>query len=181
MIRWILLFVTFWYALGCTSNNTVQHIESNESVVKYKNDEPENTRFANLYPGKKSYPFTCTENCYPISTNVICQIESPAENCFYQGEQHVSEIAAGFSIKWLGHASFYIEAGDGTTFLIDPVSKQFDWPVNWAFRLQSGFNRKAPVWLDDQQESAVNGVMYSHVHYDHFNKDDMTDIGTNSQ
>ncbi len=181
MIKCVVLFVTVWSALGCTSNNTVQRIESTDSVVKYKNDAPENARFANLYPGKKSYPFTCTENCYPISTDVICQTESPPQNCLFQGEQDVSEIAAGFSIKWLGHASFYIETGDGTTFLIDPVSKQFDWPVNWAFWFDSGFNRKAPVWLDKQQVSAVNGVMYSHVHYDHFNKDDINDMGTNPQ
>ena len=98
-----------------------------------------------MYPGKKSYEITCQENCYQPSTVVEC--ESPGENCRFVGKQLQPEVNTGFTFRWLGHASFYLKSPEGSTLLLDPVSKQFDWPVDWAFRLANGFFRKEPKWL----------------------------------
>ncbi|GAA0854586.1 hypothetical protein GCM10009114_11010 [Aliiglaciecola litoralis] len=163
---------------GCANNNQVQRIEATDSIIKYKdNNDDGHQRFANLYPGKKSYPVTCSENCYPITNELLCQTDSPADNCQFEGEQVVPTIDSGFTIQWLGHASFYIQSPDGSSFLIDPVSQQFDWPVNWAFRIDSGFNRNEPNWLSTAQEQQLDAILYSHIHYDHFNKSDIERIG----
>jgi N-acyl-phosphatidylethanolamine-hydrolysing phospholipase D len=61
--------------------------------------------------------------------------------------------------------------------LFDPVSQQFDWPVNWAFRLSYGFNRSTPTPLSEPELASIDAVMYSHIHYDHFNKSDIEQIG----
>tara|TARA_R110001592_G_scaffold204175_1_gene454225 strand:- start:4928 stop:5875 length:948 start_codon:yes stop_codon:yes gene_type:complete len=132
-----------------------------------------------LYPGKKSYEITCQENCYQPSTVVEC--ESPGENCRFVGKQLQPEVNTGFTFRWLGHASFYLKSPEGSTLLLDPVSKQFDWPVDWAFRLANGFFRKEPKWLLADELNDVDAVLYSHIHYDHFNKDDIENIATNAQ
>ena len=146
---------------------------------KYKDNPDKLTRFANLYPGKKSYEITCQENCYQPSTVVEC--ESPGENCRFVGKQLQPEVNTGFTFRWLGHASFYLKSPEGSTLLLDPVSKQFDWPVDWAFRLANGFFRKEPKWLLADELNDVDAVLYSHIHYDHFNKDDIENIATNAQ
>ena len=53
--------------------------------------------------------------------------------------------------------------------------------MNWAFRLSAGFNRNEPLWPDKQKIAAVDAVLYSHIHYDHFNKDDIDKIGSNAE
>ena len=165
---------------GCTSN-TVQRIESADSVVKYQktNSADAPRRFGNLYPGKKTYPTTCTENCYPTSPLVQCQ--TPAENCRFVGTQQPPRPDTGFAVRWLGHASFYIQSPDGSKLLLDPVSGQFDWPVNWAFYLAENFNRRSPSWPSAKEMGDIDAVLYSHIHYDHFNKDDIAAIGTGAE
>jgi len=169
---------------GCTTKNNVTRIEQADSIIKYR-ESTDVKRFANLYPGKKSYPITCTNDCYKAVAQVQCEVD--AENCTYVGEQNTASISTpslsssplnmGFDIQWLGHASFYIKSPDGSKLLIDPVSQQFDWPVNWGFRLSEGFNRQEPNWLTPDEFSDVDAVMYSHIHYDHFNKDEIERIG----
>ena len=132
-----------------------------------------------MYPGKKSYAITCQENCYQPIETVEC--ESPAENCRFIGKQLKPEVNTGFTFRWLGHASFYLKSSAGSTLLLDPVSKQFDWPVDWAFRLANGFFRDEPQWLSADELNNVDAALYSHIHYDHFNKGDIESIGTNAQ
>jgi len=155
----------------------VKRVEGASSIVKYKNDSAERLRFSNLYPGKKEYPETCRENCYPMSEFIKCQENN--ENCQFIGQQSSPILNTNFSIRWLGHASFYIQTPDGNKLLLDPVSQQFDWPVNWAFRLSAGYYRQEPEWLSPVENKDIDAVLYSHIHYDHFNKDDIESLGTN--
>lgn len=162
---------------GCAISNKVQRTEPADAVVKYKSAEQR--RFVNLYPGKKTYPQTCSEDCYPSSSQLHCK--SPAENCAFTGTQQQPKLNTGFQLRWLGHASFYIQAADGSNLLLDPVSEQFDWPVNWAFRLSEGFNRKPANWPNPAEIADTDAVLYSHIHYDHFNKDDIQQIGNSAE
>ncbi|NQZ21378.1 MAG: MBL fold metallo-hydrolase [Colwellia sp.] len=178
-MKFVVFFCVFFVMLGCTTANNVNKVAQAHSLVKYKNDLVTDKRFANIYSGKQSYPTTCRENCYPSSAVVTC--ETPAENCQFIGDNKSPSLATGISIRWLGHASFYITMPNGSSLLLDPVSQQFDWPVNWAFRLSAGFNRNEPLWPDKQKIAAVDAVLYSHIHYDHFNKDDIDKIGSNAE
>jgi len=175
----ISIILTLLLAVGCTSNNQVERIEQADSIIKYQDNSIDPLRFSNLYPKKKNYPITCKENCYESSPLVECK--SPAENCRFIGKQTLVKINTGFTFRWLGHASFYIKSPDGSSLLLDPVSQQFDWPVNWAFKFSMGFERNLPVWPSDNEIKAVDAVLYSHIHYDHFNKDDIKDIGNKPQ
>ena len=171
--------LSFTLFVGCTSTNQVTHIEQADSIIKYKENPDKLGRFSNLYSSKKTYPVTCQENCYQPSNALVC--ESPAENCRFVGEQFRPEVNTGFTFRWLGHASFYLKSSEGSTLLLDPVSKQFDWPVDWAFRVANGFFRHEPKWLTSSELKDVDAALYSHIHYDHFNKGDIKNIGTKTQ
>jgi len=164
---------------GCTANNQLTQIVQADSVIKYKKKSAVPVRFSNLHPGKKSYAITCVENCYQPSVELEC--ESAAENCRFIGEQSTPKVNTGFTFRWLGHASFYLTSPEGSTLLLDPVSEQFDWPVNWAFRFSAGFFRNEPKWPSPSEIADVDAVLYSHIHYDHFNKADIEKIGTDAQ
>ena len=165
--------------LGCATANNVNRVEQANSLVNYKDNLAIDKRFANLYTSQQIYPTTCKENCYPSSAAVTC--ETPAENCQFIGDNKSPDLDTGITIRWLGHASFHINMPNGKSLLLDPVSQQFDWPVNWAFRLNSGFNRKEPIWPEKKIIADVDAVLYSHIHYDHFNKDDIDRIGNNAE
>jgi len=178
-LRQLSVIISFLFIIGCSTSNQVTHVEQPDSIIKYQNNTAEPPRFSNLYPKDKNYPITCKENCYQPSEWVAC--ESPAENCQFIGEQSRPKIKTGFTFRWLGHASFYIKSPEGSRLLLDPVSEQFDWPVNWAFKLSAGFFRNEPAWPSPTEIEDVDAVLYSHIHYDHFNKDDIEKIGTNAQ
>jgi L-ascorbate metabolism protein UlaG (beta-lactamase superfamily) len=165
--------------VGCSATNQITRIEQTDSIVKYKDNSSSSKRFSNLYPKKPIYPITCTENCYQPSPLLEC--ESPAENCRFVGENPAVKVNTGFTFRWLGHASFYLKSPEGSSILIDPVSEQFDWPVNWAFKFTAGFFRNDPAWPSVNEIADVDAVLYSHIHYDHFNKDDVERIGRNAQ
>ncbi|MCL1123033.1 MBL fold metallo-hydrolase [Shewanella surugensis] len=173
------LLVIVMIATGCATKNTVQHIVPVNSIIKYQDESAKPKRFSNLYPKKPSYPMTCTGNCYPASSWVKC--EQPAENCQFTAKQLKPQLNTGYKIRWLGHASFLINSPEGTNLLVDPVSEQFDWPVNWAFWLSEGFNRKPPTWPAEAELATTDAVLYSHIHYDHFNKDDLQRLGTHAE
>jgi len=160
---------------GCSTHNKVQTIIPKESVVKHSEIEGYQDRYSNLYRKFSDYPTTCEKECYPKSTKIKC--ETSMQTCEYLGSNPNLNLNTGFKIQWLGHASFIINTDDGQQFLFDPVSKQFDWPVNWAFRLSEGFNRQPATAIDPGLLSKTDAVMYSHIHYDHFNKDDIAKIG----
>lgn len=143
----------------------------------YKQPISKEGRYQNTYPGQQSYPFTCEADCYQAQTTLQCQSDSPAEQCRYTGPQANVENTSGFKVRWFGHASFQISTSDGQQILLDPVTEQFDWPVNWGFHLLRGFSRGLPQGLNDQILSSANVVLYSHIHYDHFNKADIERIG----
>lgn len=178
-MRWTSTAMLCVFMLGCTSSNHVKRIEQTSSIIKYQKNSAKPVRYDNLFPGKKAYPITCKDNCYVQSSVVEC--ESAAENCRFIGKNPPLKKNTGFTVRWLGHASFYIESAAGTSLLLDPVSEQFDWPVNWAFKLSGGFFRQEPLWLNEREMADIDAVMYSHIHYDHFNKDDIATIGNKAQ
>ncbi|MBQ4834395.1 MBL fold metallo-hydrolase [Pseudoalteromonas sp. MMG010] len=160
---------------ACSSSNHVELIAGKDTLtIKHKAGVREG-RFKNIYPKIAQYPTTCEHDCYPSHPDVLCQ--SPAENCIYQGINESLNLDTGFTIRWLGHASFYITAPNGESILFDPVKEQFDSPVDLAFKLTGGMYRKPGAWPSKLQLDSLNGIMYSHIHYDHFNKNDIKNIG----
>lgn len=166
----ILAIGSLWLS-GCSQTNTVTALATIPQPLTADG------RFKNLYPGKKTYPHTCQQNCYLPQSILSCQDDSPAEQCRYNGQQQWQALDAGFTLRWLGHASFQIQTSDGQQLLLDPVLEQFDWPVNWAFWLSEGFNRQLPAALTEQELAATDAVLYSHIHYDHLNKADIKRLG----
>lgn len=138
-------------------------------------------RYSNLYRGKQQYPHTCSEDCYPVREELQCETPSPASACRYVGARPGLKDKTGFSLQWHGHASFSITTPDGKQLLIDPVSEQFDWPVNWAHSLFGGSSRVAPPTLGVAEFARADAVLYSHLHYDHFNKRDLEKVGANAE
>lgn len=171
-------FGIFFLALivaGCSASNHVSLIASSDTVVKYSEKEGYQDRFVNLYSDIKTYPVTCQEDCYPAHIDILC--DSLMQDCQYQGDNPQVTLDTGFNIKWLGHASFIIQTATKQNILIDPVFGQFDWPINWGFKVTEGFYRNIPDEPDDVVMQATDAVLYSHVHYDHFNKSDIETIG----
>lgn len=174
--RLAVLFTSALFALqGCSQSNSVTTLS--------KNAQPQTAdgRFKNMYPGEKNYPLSCQQDCYLPQAALSCKTPSPAEQCRFNAEQPKPELNTGFTLKWLGHASFQINTADGQQLLLDPVLEQFDWPVNWAFWLSEGFNRQLPAALTAQELAATDAVLYSHIHYDHFNKADIAVLGSAPQ
>lgn len=164
---------------ACGAHNEVQQIIQSQSVVSYQNMNASVKRFKNLYPNKPQYPQNCTEHCYPKSPNITCETDSKI--CQFIGKQNPPPLNLGFHVQWLGHASFLIRTPNGRQLLFDPVSGQFDWPVNWAFWLSEGFNRQLPYWPTQAELARTDLVLYSHIHYDHFNKDDIAQLGQKTE
>ncbi len=162
-------------ASGCTTS----HHKNTISTAAGAAQQPMTSdgRFKNLYPGDKKYPLSCQQDCYVPQPSLSCQTDTPAEDCRYIGVQQWPQLDAGFTVRWLGHASFQINTADGQQILLDPVFAQFDWPVSWAFWLSEGFNRPLPAQLTKQELADTDAVLYSHIHYDHFNKADIARIG----
>ncbi|RUO25980.1 Zn-dependent hydrolase [Aliidiomarina minuta] len=168
-----LLLISCSLLVACSSND-VTRIEAEQAGAT----QTDQGRYRNAYRDIE-YPDNCEADCYLPHPLVECQ--QPGENCQYTGDNPTTNLNAGFEITWLGHASFKIQSPDGQQLLFDPVSQQFDWPVNWAFRLSDGFNRNTPQWPDSEQLQDTAGVFYSHLHYDHFNKADVRRIGTEAE
>jgi len=160
---------------GCAVVNNVKTLAPPTSVVKHSSTEGYEDRFSNLYRKVKAYPVTCEENCYPDNTDIEC--ESDMQDCIYRGINADVNLNTGFTVQWLGHASFAITTNSNEQLLFDPVFEQFDWPVDIAFKLSEGFYRNLPTQLSDQTLRNTDAIMYSHIHYDHFNKSDISDIG----
>ncbi|WP_163930405.1 MBL fold metallo-hydrolase [Paraferrimonas sp. SM1919] len=162
--------------LSACSSNQVTVINSKVLPASPKTDDKQ--RYKNLFSGDQQYPKNCTDNCYPNTPAIKCRAKQ--ENCRFVAQQTMPQLDTPFSVRWLGHASFYIKAGQ-QSFLFDPVKEQFDWPVNWAFKLTEGFNRQPGNWPSQAEIDALDGVMYSHLHYDHFHKGDINDIGNQAR
>src|SRR5690606_17578564 len=147
---------------GCAASNSITQLTCGEQTTALASDG----RYENLFPNVPDYPVTREKECYPEHANVQCN----ELGCRYTGDKPTGNLAGQFSIQWLGHASFWITANDGQTFLLDPVTDEFDWPVNWAFELTGGHTRQPPNWQLNDTIDNVDAVLYSHLHYDHFNK-----------
>ncbi|MBE0376854.1 MBL fold metallo-hydrolase [Pseudoalteromonas prydzensis] len=174
-IRTISLIISSTILVACSSANKVQTIAGPETIVPLHQEGERAGRYHNLYPGEKTYPISCEHDCYPKNASLVCEAET--ENCQYQGEQLTPQLNTGFTVRWLGHAGFMIKTPDGQQVVFDPVKEQFDSPVDLAFRLASGFYRKPGDWLTNDELKNLAAVMYSHLHYDHFNKADIEEIG----
>ena len=160
---------------GCSTTNHVEKLVPAQAVVKQQTDKDNETRFINLYGEKPDYPLTCLKDCYAAQPEIVC--DKPMESCQFQGKQAKPTLNSGFQVTWFGHASFKIETPDGQTVLFDPVTEQFDWPVDWAFKLSAGFFRNLPNGMNQETLSTPGAIMYSHIHYDHFNKSDIDALG----
>ncbi|BDF95712.1 MBL fold metallo-hydrolase [Pseudoalteromonas sp. KAN5] len=169
------LIFTSTLLTACSAANNVQIIAGTDTIVPLHQDGERAGRYHNLYPGEKTYPVSCENDCYPKNASLICETET--ENCQYQGQQENPQLNTGFTVRWLGHAGFMIKTPNGQQVVFDPVKEQFDSPVDLAFRLASGFYRKPGDWLTDSELKNLDAVMYSHIHYDHFNKADIEEIG----
>lgn len=174
----VLLGVALISLTACSIPNNVQQSSDKESVVKLANDNGNKHRYTNLYRGKQQYPTTCSKDCYPPHPAVICTL--PAEQCHYSGPQTPPQLKTGFSLQWLGHASFMLTSVDGKQLLLDPVLGQFDWPVNWVSRLVGIIQRPLTPTITAEQLAATDAVLYSHLHYDHFSHATIAQIGGNA-
>ncbi len=67
--------------LGCASQNHVEKIVDEDSVVNYADVEGYEDRYTNIYDDFRDYPVTCEENCYPASEEITCEKEM--ENCLF--------------------------------------------------------------------------------------------------
>lgn len=164
---------------GCSVSNQVETLIPEHAVVKNKTTEGYQDRYKNIYDEFKDYPVTCSGECYPLSPVISCKAEM--ENCEFTGTNPTLSLNTGFTVQWLGHASFKIGTSNGQQFLFDPVSEDFDWPINWGFSLVSDIDRQPNVHLNDADLAKTDAIMYSHIHYDHFKKDDLSRIGKNSE
>ena len=159
---------------ACSTPNKIRVHTEPENITNLLDDGSNKIRYANLYRGKQQYPVSCSENCYPAHPQVLC--ETPAQNCRYTGIQQPPQLNTGFAVQWLGHASFMVQTPDGQQILIDPVTGQFDWPVNWAAWL-TGTSRQLPPAWDNIKLADTDAVLYSHLHYDHFSHSTIEQIG----
>lgn len=154
---------------ACSASNTITRIEGAQTPG-------EDGRYHNLYRRNEiTYPITCEGDCYPAHPDVSC--ESPGELCVYQGKPPELNLSTGFDLTWISHATFLVNTPSGESFLFDPVSGDFDWPINWGFTLTGGRTRHNPDWLSNAEQENLTGVLYSHLHYDHFNKADIRQLG----
>ncbi len=127
----------------------------------------EGERFRNLYPSPKKYPLNCEQACYQPDPRLVCQPAGDA--CQVQWPELPAVL--GWQLQWVGHASFRLQLPDGQLVLFDPVSADFDWPMNWLGSMV-GSRRSAPHQPLLAAGQPVDAVFYSHAHYDHFNKAD---------
>jgi L-ascorbate metabolism protein UlaG (beta-lactamase superfamily) len=171
----IACFLLALFISACSTPNHVNRINDIDTLTPRHTQGDKKGRFTNIYPKIAQYPTTCDENCYPNHPDVLCK--TPAENCQYIGVNKNPHLKTGFTVRWLGHASFYINTPNGQSILFDPVSDQFDSPVDIGFKLAGGIYRKPGAWPSKKELSAIDAVMYSHIHYDHFNKRDIKNIG----
>jgi N-acyl-phosphatidylethanolamine-hydrolysing phospholipase D len=163
---------------GCSTSNIVHQQISAGSKIEQVTEGREQGSYRNLYRGKQQYPQTCEANCYPAHPQVACKL--PGQDCRYIGPQQVPALNSGFTLRWLGHASFMLTAADGKQLLLDPVLGQFDWPVNWASRLAGIIQRPLTPTLTAEQLAATDAVLYSHLHYDHFSHATIAQVGANA-
>lgn len=169
------LIILTGFLSACSTANHTEVIAGPDTITPLHQDGERQGRYHNLYPGEKTYPVSCEDDCYPSNPNLQCELES--ENCQYRAQQAIPQLNTGFTVRWLGHAGFMIKTPNGQQVVFDPVKEQFDSPVDLAFRLASGFYRQPGDWLTDSELTNLDAVMYSHLHYDHFNKADIEEIG----
>ncbi|HCP96975.1 MAG TPA: Zn-dependent hydrolase [Pseudoalteromonas sp.] len=171
------LCLTFVYSLlvACSTANNVNVIAGPDTLVPLNQHGEHRGRYHNLYPGKKSYPISCENDCYPAHINVLCETEG--EQCQYQEKQPNPKLDTNYTVRWLGHAGFMISTPNGQQVVFDPVKAQFDSPVALGFKLAGGIYRQPGDWLTSDELTHLDAVIYSHLHYDHFNKADIEEIG----
>ena len=176
-----MLLCSIVFLASCHSPNHIkQHVGEN-AVIEQFTDGENVGRFRNLFRPKQGwpeYPVTCESNCYPAHTAVACK--TPGQDCQYIGPQQAPRLNSGFSLQWLGHASFLVHTPDGQQLLFDPVFGQFDWPLNWAQHLVGIIKRPYTPNLSPEQLAQTDAVLYSHLHYDHFSHASIAQIGNNA-
>lgn len=132
-------------------------------------------RYRNLFTSPQRWPHSCETDCYSADPRVLCK--EPASQCKVRWPAASPLFNA--QLQWLGHASFRLLTPAGQLLIFDPVSADFDWPINWLAALV-GSRRTSPQFapLADGQPAAA--VLYSHAHYDHFHQADAVRLGQQS-
>lgn len=174
-----LLLGTVLLLNACSTPNQVSQQITADALIEQVTEGKYQGMYRNIYRqplGKRQYPATCESDCYPAHPAVIC--ETPGQNCQYAGPKQALALNTGFSVQWLGHASFLINTPDNQQLLFDPVFGQFDWPINWAQHFAGIIKRPYTPKLSAEQLAATDAVLYSHLHYDHFSHASIAQIGT---
>lgn len=161
---------------GCSTAGPANQILQHKPPAAWASDTLNSDgRYRNLFASPKQRPHNCEQQCYLADDRVQCK--ETASDCQVQWPEMPPLLQA--QLQWTGHASFRLLTADGQLFLFDPVSAGFDWPFNWLAALVG--NKRAtpqfPLLADQQQAKAV---LYSHAHYDHFNRADAVALGLQS-
>lgn len=164
--------------LACAAPNTVKQQIGENAVIERVTEGDYQGRFRNLYPSteaERHYPVTCDSQCYPADPELVCR--SPGQDCQYTKTQQAPVLNTGFTLQWLGHASFVVKTPDGQQVLIDPVFGQFDWPVSWVQWFAGIIKRPYTPTISSTTLAETDAVLYSHLHYDHFSHQSIQQIG----
>ncbi len=112
-----LLLSSTLFLKACSSpNQLAQHITA-DAIIEQVAEGKNQGMYRNTYRlplGTRQYPATCEADCYPAHPAVIC--ETPAQNCQYAGPKQAPALNTGFTVQWLGHASFLINSPDGQLY-----------------------------------------------------------------
>lgn len=163
---------------ACSTPNRVVQQVGPDAVIEQVTEGEYKGMYRNAYRTaveKRQYPANCTADCYPPHAAVACK--TPGQDCQYIGQQQAPLLNTGFSLQWLGHASFQVKTPDGQQLLFDPVFGQFDWPVSWAQHLAGIIKRPYTPKLTAELLADTDAVLYSHLHYDHFSHASIAKIG----
>lgn len=166
-----LTFLLVFLVSGCSSNSVTIHDNGKQPY------DQQTRQFSNLYIGEKDYPLTCRDDCYAPREELTCR----EGVCQYQGNYSAAQYEGAFIVQWFGHAQFVVVTPSGERFLIDPVFEEFDWPINWLHAWFNGDYRSHYPQFNQDNRQATDAVLYSHVHYDHFNKSDIKSLGSNKE
>lgn len=144
-------------------------------------------RYRNLFASPQQWPHSCHADCYRPDPRVQCLTKAQSApfvaDCdgqvLVRGISADSGLLPGWQLQWTGHASFRLLSPQGQLLLIDPVSAGFDWPLNWLAAL-AGHSRRQPAFDLLAAAQTPAAVLYSHAHYDHFNRQDALALGRHS-
>lgn len=153
---------------SCTASKNINTEERIKNSNQYKNDEfvnvkerDSNSSFFEMLKLLKGIYFEEQKGSIPKSP-------LPIKNITYDDFYFKDKNA--FHYAKLGHSSIIFQL-DGKVWLTDPVFSDFITPYEWI-----GWKRFHPVPLNTDTIGEIEGVIISHDHYDHLDKDSIQKI-----